>query len=126
MAARRGLASYLSILDDQFAYVPNDIIVPGILEVGDINDIAATLALRALLLESLVDGRNRIVSGAGLKQQMAPVADAYRGAPERFVLTDAGATNLPQWLLLRLREDVKTRNVASGRSPGRTARLAAR
>jgi cephalosporin-C deacetylase-like acetyl esterase len=49
VAVRHGLASYLSILDDQFAYVPNDIIVPSILEVGDINDIAAALAPRALL-----------------------------------------------------------------------------
>jgi hypothetical protein len=58
VAARRGLTSYLSVLSDRFTYVPLDVIVPGMLEAGDIPDIAASLAPRPLLAGASVDGRN--------------------------------------------------------------------
>ena len=77
VAARSGLVSYLSILDDRFAYVPQDIIIPGILEIGDLPDVAAALAPRPLLLEGLVDGRNCLVPEALLRQQLQPVFRAY-------------------------------------------------
>jgi dienelactone hydrolase len=64
VAVHRGLASYRSILEDNFAYVPADIIVPGILEAGDIADVAAALAPRPVVLDEMVDGRNRLVPGA--------------------------------------------------------------
>lgn len=60
---RGGLASYLSMLDDAFTYVPGDVIVPGILEVADVNDITAALSPRPVLLQKMVDGRNRPVEG---------------------------------------------------------------
>jgi hypothetical protein len=63
IAVHGGLASYLSLLDDSFTYVPGDVIVPGILEAGDINDVLAALEPRAILLDSMVDGRNRAVPG---------------------------------------------------------------
>ncbi|MFI5387183.1 MAG: hypothetical protein ACHQ50_13820, partial [Fimbriimonadales bacterium] len=62
VAVRGGLASYMSILQDRFVYVPKDIIVPGVVEAGDIGDVVAALAPRAVLLEDMVDGRNRLVS----------------------------------------------------------------
>jgi hypothetical protein len=65
IAVRGGLSSYLSLLDDSFTYVPGDVIVPGILEVGDISDVLAALEQRATLLDSMVDGRNRRISGKG-------------------------------------------------------------
>ncbi|MEK7408527.1 MAG: acetylxylan esterase [Acidobacteriota bacterium] len=58
VAALRGLASFLSVLGDRFCYVPLDVIVPGILEAGDIPDLIAALAPRAVLHEASVDGRN--------------------------------------------------------------------
>ena len=61
VAVRGGLSSYLSILEDRFAYVPKDIIVPGIVDAGDISDVVAALAPRPVLLERMVDGRNRLV-----------------------------------------------------------------
>lgn len=63
IAVRGGLAGYLSLLDDPFIYVPGDVVIPGILEVGDIGDVVAALSPRATLFESLIDGRNRRVSG---------------------------------------------------------------
>ena len=65
IAVNGGLTSYLSLLDDSFSYVPGDIIVPGILEAGDISDVVAALPPGSTLFESLVDGRNRRVQGEG-------------------------------------------------------------
>jgi cephalosporin-C deacetylase-like acetyl esterase len=65
IAVRGGLASYFSLLDDPFTYVPGDIVVPGILDAGDIGDVVAALATRSMLFENLIDGRNRLVKGQG-------------------------------------------------------------
>ncbi len=59
-----GLDGFLSILEDQFAYVPSDVIVPGILEAGDIGDVAKALGPHPVLLENMRDGRNRVVGHA--------------------------------------------------------------
>ncbi len=68
VGVRRGLLSYLSVLSDRFTYVPMDAIVPGILEVCDIPDVAAALAPRLVFQESSVDGRNR----AAAEEEPAP------------------------------------------------------
>lgn len=57
--ARGGLVSMKSILDSPFVYVPHDFVVPGVLEVGDVTDIAAHIAPRPARVEGLVDGTNR-------------------------------------------------------------------
>lgn len=80
IAVRGGLASYLSLLEYPFVYVPGDVIIPGIVEAGDLSDVMAVLAPRATLFESLVDGRNRRVRG------------------------EDGAVNVGQWLLAHLRK----------------------
>jgi dienelactone hydrolase len=59
VATRRGLASFLSVLEDRFTYIPLDAIVPGVLEAGDIPDIAAAIAPRPVLMHASIDGRNR-------------------------------------------------------------------
>jgi len=64
MAVRGGLVSFLSVLEDRYCYVPLDVIVPGILQAGDIPDLTAALAPRPVRLVGLVDGRNRPVQGA--------------------------------------------------------------
>ena len=48
-----GLASYLSMLDDSFEYVPQDVIVPGILEAGDVADVASVFAPHPLLMQGI-------------------------------------------------------------------------
>ncbi len=58
VATRRGLSSFMSVLEDRFCYVPLDVVVPGILEAGDIPDVVAALGPRALV-EGSLDGRNR-------------------------------------------------------------------
>ena len=61
VAARGGLVSFRSVLEDRFSHVPQDIAVPGILEIADIPDIVAAQTSRPMRLEALVDGRNRTV-----------------------------------------------------------------
>ena len=74
VATRRGLASFLSVLDDRFLYVPLDVIVPGILDAGDLPDIAALIAPRPVLVQAAVDGRNRPLTLEEMKVKAAPVA----------------------------------------------------
>ncbi|MDX1944579.1 MAG: hypothetical protein SFU86_04160 [Pirellulaceae bacterium] len=57
-----GLVSFASVLDSPFVQVPHACIVPGILEAGDLPDLVACLAPRPVVLEGLVDGRNRLVA----------------------------------------------------------------
>jgi dienelactone hydrolase len=71
---RRGLISFLSGFDDRFLYVPLDVIVPGILEVGDLPDVTAAIAPRPVLIQAAVDGRNRPLSISEMKLKGAPVS----------------------------------------------------
>jgi len=104
VAVRNGLVSYLSILDGRFAYVPQDIVIPGILEIGDLPDVAAALAPRPLLLEALVDGRNRSVPQALLQQQLEPVINSYKKmAPSALSMQgEQESPNLAEWFLTHL------------------------
>jgi len=103
IVVRGGLTGFLSILDDAFAYVPEDVMVPGILETGDLADLAATLAPRPLLLEGLVDGRNRPATEPGLRSTLALVYESYRGAPnELAVRVEDKAPHAAEWLAEKL------------------------
>ncbi len=60
IAARGGLISFVSVLEDRFSHIPEDVVIPGILEVADVSDIIDAQAQRPVLLERSVDGRNRL------------------------------------------------------------------
>jgi dienelactone hydrolase len=71
VAARGGLVSFRSVLEDRFAHIPQDVIVPGILEVADVPDMVKSLNPRPVLLDRVVDGRNRPVRTDGSKRDLA-------------------------------------------------------
>jgi cephalosporin-C deacetylase-like acetyl esterase len=103
---RGGLASYQSLLQGPFLYVPADCMVPGVLTVGDLADVAGTLVPRPLRLEGLVDGLNRRVTGEALDRSLAPARAAYRAAGQLDRLrleTDASAPGW-RWLLEQARK----------------------
>jgi hypothetical protein len=104
VAAQRGLAGYLSILDDAFCYTPADLIVPRILEVGDIADIAAAVAPRSLLVEGLVNGRNELLSSSELEGTLSLAREAYRRsrATDKLAL-GAEPRDAAAWLIARLK-----------------------
>jgi hypothetical protein len=97
-----GLVAYASILEDQFAYVPNDIIVPGILEVADVADIAGALSPRPLLIQGFVDGRNRLAAEPDLENRFLPAFHAYRGTPTRLQVRSA-RQNTSSWIIQYLK-----------------------
>jgi hypothetical protein len=77
VAGRGGLASYLSVVEHAFAYVPMDAVVPGMLQVSDLVDIAAAQAPRPLLLEALVDGRNARMTSGELTGTLRSLVQVY-------------------------------------------------
>src|SRR5262249_30454004 len=58
----RGLSDFLSVVEGPFCYLPHDVVVPGVLTVGDLCDLAGAVAPRALRMDEMVDGLNREVS----------------------------------------------------------------
>jgi hypothetical protein len=88
VAVRGSLVSFLSVLKDRFCYMPQDIVVPGILESTDLADVIAALSPRAVLLEGLVDGRNRLLSSAELEEELDVARAAYRGTPSKLVIRE--------------------------------------
>ena len=89
VAVHGGLVSFASVLDDTYSYVPQDVIIPGILEAGDLPDVAAALAPRVLRLSALVDGLDRTVPEAALKQQLHPAEEAYEhNQPSALEISD--------------------------------------
>ena len=87
------------MLEHNFAYVPHDVIVPEILEAGD---VAAALSPRALRLNGLVDGLDQLVPEAFLKQQLAPVEDAYRNTPSALAIGESLSSGSSDWFLNHL------------------------
>jgi hypothetical protein len=104
-----GLGSYLSALDGPFCYVPHDAVIPGVLAVGDMSDLAAALAPRPLRMEAMVDGLNRALSAAALDATFAPARTAYRAAEahQQFVLRSQEASLLEaaDWLATQIKRD---------------------
>jgi hypothetical protein len=97
VATHRGLASFLSVLDDRFTYVPLDVIVPGILETGDLPDIAAAISPRPVLIQAAVDGRNRPLALPELKLKASP------GTPNATLVEEWNPGILSDWLVARFR-----------------------
>jgi hypothetical protein len=103
---RGGLLGYLSLLESPFGYVPHDALVPGVFTAGDLCDLAAGIAPRALRLENLVDGLNRRVTSAQVAKTFEPARTAYRTlqASARLWLDGEGkrSDSAAQWLLNHL------------------------
>jgi dienelactone hydrolase len=103
VVAHRGLAAYRSILEDAFTYTPLDILVPGLLKVGDISDIAAAVAPRGLLIAGCVSGRNVQLTPAELEQGLAQVREAYKGSSQLTIRVEPQEQDVTSWLVGQLR-----------------------
>jgi hypothetical protein len=100
---RGGLTGFESLLEGPFPYVPHDALIPGALTVGDLCDVAAALAPRALRMEDMVDGLDRAVEPVELARVMVPAREAYRalgaGTDLRLGEGDAASPSAARWLL---------------------------
>ena len=94
-----GLSSYSSILDDAFAYVPSDITVPGFLESGDLADIEASQSPMPILLEDLIDGRNRLIPERDLRSEFESLYGASREMPASLSVRSGQPSQAAEWLL---------------------------
>jgi hypothetical protein len=104
VAARGGLISYRSVLQDRFCYVPLDAIVPGILASADIVDVVAALAPRPVLLERFVDGKDRAVAAERTANELRIAVSAYSPEPRRLLIRDGSAEpEFAGWLAAALR-----------------------
>jgi cephalosporin-C deacetylase-like acetyl esterase len=106
---RGGLASYGSMLQGPFCYVPHDAVIPVAVSAGDLCDVAAALAPRPLRINRMVDGLNREVAENDLAKTFQTTHAAYRGlgAEARLQLGGEGtAEGSPaRWLLRGLHAD---------------------
>jgi hypothetical protein len=102
VAVRNGLISYSSVLEDAFAYVPADVIVPGFLEIADLSDVEAALAPRPLLLEDSIDAKNRVLSVDRAREIAQPLIDGYRGSPAHLSLQSGPPEGVAQWMAAHL------------------------
>jgi hypothetical protein len=100
---RGGLSDFLSVLQEQFVYLPQDAVIPGVLRAGDLCDVAAAMAPRPLLLDSLVDGLNRPRSAKALRKLYLPALESYRlaGGGDKMILPDQEMMPTP-WFLAAL------------------------
>jgi cephalosporin-C deacetylase-like acetyl esterase len=109
VSVRGGLVGYGSLLQSPFLYVPHDALVPGALTVGDLCDVAASLAPRPLRVGGMVDGLNREVPAAALAKALEPVRRAYRSldSDARFQIGNGVEEGraAARWLLRQLIED---------------------
>lgn len=89
------LTSFLSMLHDGFPYVPQDVIVPGVLKLGDIGAVADALAPRPVRLEAMVNGKNQLLPEEAVRTQMA----GSSGTMPAFIEVRAGeeTVGLADW-----------------------------
>ncbi|MEP7258728.1 MAG: hypothetical protein ABI687_10070, partial [Flavitalea sp.] len=83
------LVSFSAALEDRFCHIPQDIVVPGILQVADLNDIVRTISKRPILLNGMVDGRNIPVGMERIKKEYGPVSPdvTFRNNIEQYSLS---------------------------------------
>lgn len=60
--AAGSLASFQSVLESPYVYVPHDVILPNAIPVGDLPVVMEVLESRKVLLTRQVDGQNRLVN----------------------------------------------------------------
>jgi hypothetical protein len=95
--------SFLSVLKHRFCYLPLDALAPGLLEVGDIADLASALAPRPLRMQAIVDGRNRRLPADEIHVELGQAAAAYRAYASRLSLHSGGsAPDLAEWLVQQI------------------------
>lgn len=100
IATRGGLVSFLSVLEDRFCHVPQDVIVPGIVEAADVVDLVAFQGSRPMLLEGFVDGRNKLARDARLRSGFA---SALKASEQLVIRETAADTTLPDWIATQMK-----------------------
>ena len=92
------------MLEGPFVQIPHDVVIPGVLAVGDLPELAAAVAPRPLRLDATVDGQNRRCTEQTVRRIYAPAIAEYRRQNSLGQLnlhrSDPSAT---AWLLSQLK-----------------------
>lgn len=98
--ARGGISTYESVLGSPFVYTPHDVVIPSLLSLCDLPDLAALIAPRPLRLEALVDNLNRPLSPATAKRFYQGTLESYgkQNANGNVAIGDA-AGSAAEWLI---------------------------
>lgn len=102
--AAGGLGEFRSVLTNQIVFIPHDVLVPGMVNAGDMCDLAAAVAPRPLRLAALVDQFNQSLPADAAQQCYARTAAAYQraNAANSFTIAD-GAASPAEWLAAQLK-----------------------
>ncbi|MBI5758683.1 MAG: acetylxylan esterase [Planctomycetales bacterium] len=106
--ARGGLATYVSVLDDAFLYVPHDVIVPDAVSLGDLDEVAVTLVPRPLRLVNPVDARNRRLPLPLLSETYGHVRlhyETHKAANQLQLESSDKPEPAAEWLLEQVRKN---------------------
>lgn len=91
IACSGGLVSFLSVLENRYCHIPQDVVVPGILEVTDLGEIVESIFPRPVFLEKMVDGRNKKVTPEIMKKE-------YGANSSLFLHEDSDDHSLADWI----------------------------
>jgi cephalosporin-C deacetylase-like acetyl esterase len=106
VAALGGLDGYFSVLGHAVAYTPADVIVPRILQVGDIPDIAAALAPHPLLMARCLNGSNVLLDSDELDNALKLAKAGYQESQSANHLTlrsEIPEANVIAWIISHLK-----------------------
>lgn len=109
VSARGGLESLASTLDSPFPCFPHDALIPGCLELGDLDDVAAALAPKPLWIGGLVNGHNRPAEPPGREGERSLLPRATKAAATAAGSTlvlrpdDQPGSDLTAWVAERLK-----------------------
>lgn len=92
IAGSGGLVSFKSVLGDRFCHIPQDVIVPGILEVTDLGEIVASIAPRPVFLEKMVNGLNKQVDLNTMEKEYGQKTSGL------LLREDSGNPSITAWL----------------------------
>jgi len=103
--ASGGLLSFSSVLTSPFSYLPFDVVVPGVVEAGDLQILLAALAPLPVMLEGMVDGQNRLAEEGMAHDVFAMAFDSYKRHAQRFVVNQKVSESEAkvEWLLNALK-----------------------
>ncbi len=105
VVARGAWFGFASLLETPFCYTPFDAVVPRMLELCEIDDLAAAQLPRPLLLDGLVDGLNRTVDQQRIDLAFRRTRQVYQtaGVSANLGLSGGRRTNreLARWILER-------------------------
>jgi dienelactone hydrolase len=96
--SRRGLVSIRSLLDSPFVDVPHDFVIPGVLTIGDLPDIAVVLSPVPVRVDGLVDGTNRQVTPKSMKRDWHVLS----GRNKSLIVSREPSNNYIDWLIAAL------------------------